>query len=124
MIDDIDIYDFMKLNHDCTFEEVKKAYHTLLLKYHPDKCLNDNPETVKNYYYLNCAWEILRNEESRRKYDEIRKKNSFLIRKLQHINEYLCIQDFEKICTSPDVVYQRLCRCGDVYEVMCNVLML
>jgi len=63
----IDYYETLELNEDCTKEEIKKSYHKLCLKYHPDKC-NDNNDNQK-FKGIVEAYEILYNEESRKKYN-------------------------------------------------------
>ncbi|KRY42312.1 Chaperone protein DnaJ 2 [Trichinella spiralis] len=52
---------------NATFEELKAAYQCLLFQFHPDKC-------EKNYCYEKYsrvlqAWNILRNDTSRRRYN-------------------------------------------------------
>jgi len=62
----IDYYETLELNEDCTKEEIKKSYHRLCLKYHPDKCDGVDNRKFKDIVE---AYEILYNEESRKKYN-------------------------------------------------------
>ena len=68
----INYYEILELNDNCTKEEIKKSYHRLCLKYHPDKC-NDLKSNEK-FKDIVDAYEILYNEESRKKILDIIEK--------------------------------------------------
>lgn len=48
-------------------EEIRKAYHHLALKYHPDK--NPAPGAAVRFMEIQAAWEILSDEGKRAEYD-------------------------------------------------------
>ncbi len=50
-------------------EEIKKAYKSLILKYHPDK--NQNIDTTDKFKEIQTAYEILYNDESKKIYDNL-----------------------------------------------------
>ncbi|NMH28973.1 DnaJ C-terminal domain-containing protein [Flavobacterium silvaticum] len=64
----IDYYKTLGLNKDASADDIKKAYRKLARKLHPD--LNpDDAEANKKFQQLSEAYEVLSNEENRKKYD-------------------------------------------------------
>lgn len=61
-----DYYSILNLTSNCTKEEIKKRYHKLSLKYHPDKNGGEDSEDFRN---INKAYEILYDNEKRKIYD-------------------------------------------------------
>ena len=61
-----DYYSILNLNKDCTKEEIKKSYHKLSLKYHPDK---NGGEDSEEFRKIHEAYEILYDDEERKLYD-------------------------------------------------------
>ncbi len=61
-----DLYKILEINYDATEEDIKHAYRTLVRKYHPDVAKNVDSLIFKE---IQEAYEILSNEESRKKYD-------------------------------------------------------
>ena len=59
-------YTLLELNNDCTKEEIKKNYHKLSLKYHPDK---NGGKSSHEFLKINEAYEILYDDEQRKLYD-------------------------------------------------------
>ncbi len=64
----IDYYKILGVSKDATDEEIKKAYHKLAKKYHPDENQNkeDNSEIFK---LINEAYNVLSNKSSRDSYN-------------------------------------------------------
>jgi len=60
-------YDILGINRDASDIEIKKAYRTLSLKYHPDR--NPNEEATKKFQEINEAYETLSDASLRKKYD-------------------------------------------------------
>ena len=48
-------------------DEIKKAYRSLALKYHPDRC--KDPDYEDKFKYIAKAYEVLSDFESRKEYD-------------------------------------------------------
>ena len=68
-------YTILGVNENASQDEIKKAYRTLSLKFHPDK--NPSPEATEIYKKINEAYDILGDEQNRRKY-EMERQNPFM----------------------------------------------
>jgi DnaJ family protein A protein 2 len=75
MVADTDYYDRLELNPDCSASEIKKAYHRLAMKYHPDKNPN-NPEAAEKFKQIGEAYEVLGNADKRKDYDQFGKEGA------------------------------------------------
>ena len=66
-------YEILEISETATPEEIKKSYRKLALKWHPDKWMSKSPEEKetanKKIQEINKAYEILGNEEKKRRYD-------------------------------------------------------
>ena len=61
-------YDTLKVSKNATPDQIKKAYRTLSLKYHPDRNGNSQ-EATANFQKINEAYEILGDPVKRQQYD-------------------------------------------------------
>ncbi|XP_027339529.1 chaperone protein dnaJ 20, chloroplastic-like [Abrus precatorius] len=54
-----------------TMDDIKKAYRSMALRYHPDLCLDDSKkeESTRMFVKLNAAYETLSNPRLRAEYD-------------------------------------------------------
>jgi hypothetical protein len=68
-----DYYKMLEIPQNATHEEIKKRYRDLAKKTHPDKNKEDKSEEIM--VQINKAYEILSNEELRKKYDKYLNKN-------------------------------------------------
>lgn len=64
-----DYYEVLGVGRSADKDEIKKAYRKLALKYHPDKN-PDNKEAEERFKEVNEAYEVLSNEDKRRRYDQ------------------------------------------------------
>jgi DnaJ-class molecular chaperone len=69
------LYDVLGVNPISTHDEIKKAYRSLSLQFHPDKNNNDPIKTNK-FKEINEAYETLGDDKKRAEYD-IKKSNPF-----------------------------------------------
>lgn len=60
------LYTILQIDKSSSPEEIKKSYYKLAKKYHPDV----NKGSDATFKEINKAYEILSNEDERRKYDE------------------------------------------------------
>jgi len=68
-------YNILGINENASQEEIKKAYRTLQMKWHPDKNPG-NQEAINMTQKLNEAYETLGDDQKRKEYDMM-KKNPF-----------------------------------------------
>jgi molecular chaperone DnaJ len=63
-----DYYEILGVDRDASQAEIKKAYRRMALKYHPDRNAGDS-EAAETFKEAARAYEVLGNEETRRRYD-------------------------------------------------------
>ena len=71
-----DYYKTLGVEKTATGDEIKKAYRTLVKKYHPDKNQGDKKAEDK-FKEVSEAYEVLGNEEKRKKYDTFGSQTNF-----------------------------------------------
>ena len=64
-----DYYEVLGVGRSADKDEIKKAYRKLALKYHPDKN-PDNKDAEEKFKEVNEAYEVLSNDDKRRRYDQ------------------------------------------------------
>lgn len=65
----IDFYAILGIARTATPKEVKAAYRDMCKKWHPDRCQDPKAEDMMKL--INQAWDTLRDDDRRRKYNEI-----------------------------------------------------
>lgn len=65
-----DYYKILGVSKSASQDDIKKAYRKLALKYHPDKNPN-NKEAENKFKEVAEAYEVLRDPEKRKRYDEL-----------------------------------------------------
>ncbi|KAJ7354834.1 DnaJ sub C member 10 [Desmophyllum pertusum] len=63
-----DYYELLGISRDASHKDIRKAFKKLALKLHPDKN-PDDPEAHERFTTINKAYEVLKDEELRKKYD-------------------------------------------------------
>jgi curved DNA-binding protein len=66
-----DYYQILKVSRSASAEEIQKAYRKLARQYHPD--VNKDKGAEDHFKKVSEAYEVLKNPESRRKYDALGK---------------------------------------------------
>jgi len=62
----MDYYKILGVERNATQNEIKKAYHKLAKKFHPDR---NNNKTLERFKQINEAYYVLSDEKLKRKYD-------------------------------------------------------
>jgi Ca-activated chloride channel family protein len=71
-------YDVLGVSEDASFEEIKRAYHLKARQFHPD--LNPEDSTSEEFLAIQKAFETLKDEESRGKYNQkLEEENKFSV---------------------------------------------
>ncbi|KAL4235979.1 DnaJ subfamily C member 9 [Mactra antiquata] len=69
--DTVNLYDVLKIKKNASDTEVKKGYHKLSLKVHPDRVdENEKEEATEKFQILGKVYCVLSNKEKRAVYDE------------------------------------------------------
>jgi molecular chaperone DnaJ len=64
-----DHYQVLGVARDSTRDEIKKAYRSLAMRYHPDRNPVNRKEAEEKLKEINAAYEVLGDESARRQYD-------------------------------------------------------
>ncbi len=64
-----DYYDILGVSRDASQEQIQSAYRKLARKYHPD--INKSGDAEDRFKKINEAYEVLRDPEKRKKYDQL-----------------------------------------------------
>lgn len=106
-------YAILNCSPDSSLDDLKKSYHKLALRYHPDK--NDVHHSPELFQSIEEAWRVLGNEESKKDYDaQLKQLNledmSILLFSRIKVDEL-------KVCPDDEDVLTYTCRCGGDYKV-------
>ncbi|CAD8092006.1 unnamed protein product [Paramecium primaurelia] len=72
-------YITLGLQRNAQQRQIKEAYHKLALKWHPDKNTNCRAQAITQFQEINEAYNILSQQESKKKYDhKLEKQDHFL----------------------------------------------
>ena len=66
---EIDYYKLLNISRSANQREIKRAYHKLAVEYHPDKNPDDRDEAEIKFKAVAQAYEVLSDDDMRRKYD-------------------------------------------------------
>ncbi|CAM9731194.1 unnamed protein product [Chrysoparadoxa australica] len=68
-------YTTMSISETATAVQIKKAYHRLALKHHPDKC--QHPDAAERFKEIKDAYEVLGDSKARKAYDASRRQRAY-----------------------------------------------
>lgn len=68
----MNLYNILGVEPTATKSEIRKAYHSLAMKYHPDK--SQDPNTKEKFQEVHAAYEILYDDEKRAEYNKLSKE--------------------------------------------------
>lgn len=63
-------YDILGVSNQSTKNQIKKAYHKMAIKYHPDRNPNNKEECEEKFKEVSNAYRILSDENLRKRYDQ------------------------------------------------------
>lgn len=63
-----DLYEVLGVNQDASSDEIKRAYHDAVRRFHPD--VNPDPDSTEFFLTVQEAFEVLNDPERRKKFDE------------------------------------------------------
>ena len=66
----VDYYRALGVGRSASAREIKKAYHKLAMKWHPDKNPDNKEEAATMFKKAARAYEVLGDEETRKLYDQ------------------------------------------------------
>ncbi|MGO9487855.1 MAG: DnaJ C-terminal domain-containing protein [Solirubrobacteraceae bacterium] len=64
-----DYYEALEVPRDASTDDIRRSYRRLARKYHPD--VNKDPGAVDRFKQISEAYEVLRDEEKRERYDRL-----------------------------------------------------
>ena len=75
----MNLYEILEIKPNASENDIKRAYHLLSKKYHPDKCKDD--DATDKFQKINSAYQILIDSKIREKYQKmnIEEKTNFQI---------------------------------------------
>jgi len=118
-------YQILNVPPTATLAEMKLAYHTLLLKHHPDKkILSENHSSPPlDISLLKEAYTTLSSPLSRSQHDMFLKdaQKSLSLQTLAKLNprpaQIVSLEDFEQVQSEEAEVWEYPCRCGGTYGI-------
>eukprot|EP00300_Choanocystis_sp_HF-7_P027416 c3251_g1_i1.p1 GENE.c3251_g1_i1~~c3251_g1_i1.p1 ORF type:complete len:142 (+),score=19.96 c3251_g1_i1:30-455(+) len=102
-------YAALGLENTASRAEIKQAYTQLVLSHHPDKTESTN---TTRFLQIQRAWEVLRDDELRREYDEEIKAQETLRSRVQ-----LTVKESEMAVDEAEGFLWYECRCGGRYII-------
>ncbi len=110
-----DYYEILGVNKNCTINEIKRAYRKKALEFHPDKNINNSDYDPKTFREISDAYQILGNEENRKKYDTLLNMNG-----LNYITEEEFMKIFGKFKAPSDIFSDFFSNIPSEYQEVSN----
>lgn len=85
---DKNYYDTLGVSKDASFADIKKAYQKLAGRWHPDKNKDNEEHATEMFKLISAAYQILKNPELRKDYDDTLARASYKEEAAQSDDEY------------------------------------
>ena len=91
------LYEILEIKQNASEQEIKKAYHLLSRKYHPDKCSDIN--ATEKFQQISSAYQLLMDDTIRKKYIKMNytEKSNFQILLEKIFSSNLKIQELKNL---------------------------
>ncbi|KAJ2467160.1 hypothetical protein GGI02_004128 [Coemansia sp. RSA 2322] len=113
----VDYYAVLRVPHTATHAEIKRAYHALSLKVHPDKQVGAmagaGHAAELEFHQLSLAWEVLGSSERRREHD--RMLSAARNRSRGVVQDEVDLDDMD--LDEMTAIYSYPCRCSGRYSI-------
>lgn len=123
-------YQRLQVSPTATAVQIKAAYHRAARQYHPDKSSSqenlendDNDDDDFNFRSIQMAWECLRDETTRRNYDEklrlqsekdaTRRENATILERSDCQGPFVAVEE-----ENETMVWVYTCRCGEELDLV------
>ena len=94
-MDTKDYYAILGVDEDASSEQIKTAYRSLALKYHPDKCPEEKKkEAEERFKEIAAAYYVLGDAKRRKEYDDYR-KGAYVFRSGQGAGDFASQTGFD-----------------------------
>ncbi|KAL5368874.1 DnaJ domain-containing protein [Cryptosporidium parvum] len=118
-------YDTLELKKDCSKEDICRAYMRLALEWYPDGNRSDTELKGTMFKKISNAYQILSNDELRRKYDssidELIKKNSSEMNQNLNFDPYEVFEKFmTEVLADKEKYYQYSSPCNGGFYIHSN----
>jgi len=65
-------YEILEVEQSCSSDEIKRSYRRLVLRYHPDKNIDNVEEATAQFRLVQEAYDVLSDDQERAWYDRHR----------------------------------------------------
>lgn len=97
----MNLYNILNVDKHATKKNIKKAYHKLAIKLHPDKNKSNKNYNIKNFHNIQIAYETLINDHKRKMYDSMSYSEQLELYNL--FNQY-----FDSISPKYKIIYKNV----------------
>ena len=83
-----DLYEILNVEENASRVEIKKSFRELAMKLHPDRSKLSKEEAQERFVEISEAYQILRDPNERRMYDEDRRRKTYMRRSRKFRNQH------------------------------------
>lgn len=102
-------YEILRVSQQATKEELKKSYHELVRKYHPDKSTSST-ESNEEFLKIDKAYKVLTDKSARKIYD-----SEQFLKSTAHLIIHDTISRNQFSFDEEENIYHFQCKCGSYY---------